>query len=255
MSLFVNYPHHSASSINSFIEYRPKWFLEKFRGIRMPGNAAMHRGTAVEHGLNHFFKEQCSYDDAQAEGLKKFNELCLTLTPDPEMTASIKPCVLAAIQHFDNDDHPWCSYTPVMQGAFLQNIEELDLPIKGYFDYLWKDDEIIKQATDLKCVNKTPPQLKQSYIIQGALYRHITKAPVEFVFIIPLKKEVKVHTIKITDEDYEWGMRQIRNYGAVIERIIKLPIDQSILADCFVPNPAEFYNDVELLMTMNEFGL
>ena len=247
--------HHSASSINSFIEYRSKWYINKIKGIKLPFGHAAARGTACEHGMNHFLSVSKNIDECVSEALKKFTSETMGLSDNFDIRQSIGRCVSAGIESFkqrgyDDDETR-------LQEKISITLDGCSLPTIGYLDYL-RPDRVI----DNKCVSKTPSMTKdkkrhvhkQAYVLQGAIYWAATGLKPYFHYVIPLKDEVKIVEAVVTDDDLEWGIKYATKAAQMMERIYENPIDGSLMDAFFLPNADALFGD-EIGTILSEFDL
>ena len=247
--------HHSASTINSFIEYRTKWYLNKIRGIKMPFSHAAARGTACEHGMNHYLTVSKNIDECVSEALKKYTESSLGLADNFDIRQSIGRCVSAGIESFKKRGYDDGNTT--LQNSISVFLDGCSLPTTGYLDYL-RPDRVI----DNKCVAKTPTmtkdkkhyQHKQAYIIQGAIYWKATGLKPYFHYVIPLKDEVKVVEEVVSNDDLEWGLKYATKAAQTLEKIYENPISGDLMEAFFFPNADALFGD-EIGKILSEFGL
>jgi len=247
---------HSASALNNFIENRTGWFVDKILSERGPGNGYMFRGTAVEHGINVWLEKDASLDECIAEAIKKFNDEALGASGSEifDCRQSIAPCVKRGIESFKNgylSKHE----KPTMQQTIEFTFKGCKKPVFGYMDYLFDGEFVV----DNKVVSRTPSSLKQAYVLQGSIYRKATGLPVEFHFITPPMKtkgsDVKI--IRLTDEEYDFGLRLAHRACLAIENIFDNihRLDYDLLMSLFFINPDSFYNEKEMAIMLNKFNL
>lgn len=250
------FKRHSASQINSFNGYRTDWAMERIFGISSyEDNVDTARGKAVEEGLNHYIRGvQLHVDDeGNPTGNKNINECCAyavnvfkdlvkNINSDKklEYTQSITPCVNASCLYF-SEKYPIRELG--MQNSFEIEMPGCEYPLVGYLDYKDSNNKII---IDKKVKAKTPSELPQGYIVQGALYRYATGVKhIEFNFSIPLKTQPeKIVPLKLTDAQYEWGLKLAFSTAKAIEKVHEAAqgMDLQTLKSFFMPNPESFYD-------------
>jgi hypothetical protein len=219
--------HFSPSTINSFIEYRPQWFLNKIVKAPFIGSPAMYRGTTVEDGVNMFVERRerwaptiQSGDDELIEECCKFAEgefkrRCLEGGDDPKaLIDSIQPACYTAINHFIPI---WGDWIPAMQHKISTKLTGVETPIIGYLDYL-----LPNVIQDLKVVGRSTKEIKQGYCIQGAIYNHALGLPVEFHYTVPLKTKTTVTVLKLQPNAMKWHLEYATMAAQRLETIYKV---------------------------------
>jgi hypothetical protein len=245
-----NFHHHSASSVNGFIENRFTWYLKKVRGMKIPGNPAMCRGTAVEAGINHYITDpEGNIDKACEVAIKSFKEETAAMLVMPEMRTSIPLCVKEGIKSvMENYGSEGCS----LQEKVEINLPGLQYPTLGYLDWRWKNKKLV---VDNKVTGKKPSELKQSYKVQGALYKHATGDAVQFHFIICSEKNVvKTHIIPITEADYSYGMRLYTLAAKAVEIVLDMHLTFEEVNALWFGDPSKSWNEDEARIVMRELG-
>ncbi len=206
-------PHLSASTVNKFIEDRYGFYQSKVIGERFKPNVKMARGTAVEHGVNLFVTGTNTMLVEMAIG--KFDEEVNGIECDPqelkEVRDSIPGLLNLAIDHYRE---AFAFSNPEIQSKISAKLPGVSRELTGYLDYLVPK----KVVRDCKVVGVTPSKLKQGYIIQGSLYKFSTGLDVVFDFFVANKKPV-VKSIKLTDNDYAFGLSYLIEACKVIEEI------------------------------------
>jgi len=212
---FAGVKHLSVSTVNSFISYKSNFIENKMKGQPFRPSANMARGTAVEHGLNTYIKG-AGIETAVLEAQTNFKN---SLVKDKfnqqkadDLYPSIEGCVLEACRHYKSFLK---NGAPQMQERFEVQLDGIKRPIVGYLDYLF--DECIR---DLKCVSKTPSYgLSQGYKIQGAVYKKVYGVDVYFDHIVA-NKEPKAVPVKLTDQDYSFGLNYFVKAAQALERML-----------------------------------
>lgn len=243
--------HHSASSINSFIEYRPDWFLARIRGIYSKAGVAASRGTAVEAGINHYIEqEKGDVKECIKHALEVYTKDSIGSPENFDIRQSIGPCVIAGVQSFE--DRGYIVNPPKLQAEINCKLPGCKKGVYGKLDYLF-DDSVV----DNKVTAKTPSALKQGYVLQGAIYRFATDLPVRFHFIIPQKTGVKIKEIELTDDDYAFGLelatKAAQNIELIFDRISEF--DGSLLEALFFTNPSAVWDYTTKQLHSEQFGI
>lgn len=249
--------HHSPSTCNSFIEYRHQWFLQKIRGLRLPGSHPMARGKAVEEGINFYLKnEGAEFVDCIKAGIELWDKEIIALGDNLEFRQSLGPCIKEGIKFFQSKGYD--DGMTVTQAEIKVTLGKCKLPFKGFLDFL--RPEIL---LDTKCVGKTPSmdkatglyKQKQGYCLQAAVYQAATGLDPCFIYIIPLAKEIKVIEAPFSQSDLDWGLNLATRAAEAIETIISTPIEGSLFQALMFPNPDAIYGQDNLNIVLGEFGL
>lgn len=240
----------SASSINEFITNRSMWFAKKFQGLKTPGSLPMARGRAVESGINYFLSQDNpditkSIEAAMAE----YNKSTELLEDDISFRQTIAPLVVLGTNHFFSVSEALKS-KPIQQHKLEFSIGSNILPIIGYLDYIWPS----RCIRDCKVTGKKPSGLMDSYKIQGALYKYATNLPVVFTFIIATK-EPSVLEIKLSEEDYKWGISVAKKAAEAIQTILDNPIDGRLVEAFMFPNTDAGYSKDDVNLILNHYHI
>lgn len=247
---------HSASAINSFIEYRSEWAMQRiFKCSKFKENLDTARGKAIEEGINFFIDGVQKMTDENGErigspnpdrcaehAVKIFTNLTETIESEKKIDymQSIYPSVTEAVASYQAKYNVKNLKKQVKIEGKLPGCR---LPILGYLDY----EETGIRVIDNKVKGKTPSSLPQGYIIQGGIYNHITGLPVEFHFEIPLKKETKMLVLKLSKEEAEYGLKMACEAAKSIEKIFdgiaSGLFDYDMLKSIFFPNMASVFGE------------
>lgn len=179
----IDFKRHSPSSLNSFAASPALFVLEKLIGIRQPGNAPMHRGTAIEDGVTHgLLNPKAPLAECHSVALKKYDTIT-ALSSDtrreeyrqaiPDMVDS----ALAELRPYGVPSH--------CQSFIEWKPEGLKWPIVGYSDYHWEDHNI---TADLKTTEKLPSSVKVSHAKQISLYVTSDNADARICYCTPKKR-------------------------------------------------------------------
>lgn len=249
--------HHSPSTVNSFIEYRHQWYIQKIKGIRFPGSHAMARGKAVEQGINHYLENDSpTIEECIAAGIKLWSEEIIALGDDFDIRQTLGPSIKAAIKHFSEKGYD--DGNTKTQQEIRVTLPGCELPFKGYMDFLRPDILL-----DTKCVGRTPTwdksnqcyKQKQGYTLQAAIYQKATGLNPVFIYIIPLKEGVKVIEAPFLQSELDWGLKLASKAAQAIEQIISNPLDGDLMQAFMFPNPDAIYGGESLNLTLSQFGL
>lgn len=212
---FDKMKHLSVSTVNSFISYKSNFIESKLKGKPFRPSANMARGTAVEAGLNAYMNGagiETAVLQAHTVYKNELEQNKFDKEKADTLYSTIEGCVLAACSHYK----PIIAEKgrPLMQEKFEVKISGIKRPIVGYLDYKFAD-----QIDDLKCVSKSPYGLSQGYKIQGSVYRHVYDNDVFFNHVVATK-DPKVVPIKLTDNDYTFGLNYFIKAAIALEEMI-----------------------------------
>lgn len=240
----------SASQINEFITNRSMWFAKKFRGLKTPMNLPMARGRAVEAGINYFVSNDKSDITAAVKAaMDEYDKASSGLVDDLTFRQSIGPTTTKMISHFNSICETLKS-KPRIQEKIEIYLDGCSIPLTGYLDYIW-DARCVR---DCKVTGKTPSELTDAYKIQGAIYRHVTKLPVVFTFGI-CKKEFDIKEIKLSEDDFMWGLKIATKAAQAIEKIVSTPIDGELIEAFLFPNTDAGYSKEDVNLILKEYGV
>ncbi len=157
--------HLSPSSIHAFAMSPALWVMERLLKQFSPPSAAMHRGTASEHGIVAGLMEPTKDIDECVElATSKYRSL-VALSSDPNVdteAALIPGIVKLGIQELRPYGIP--SHT---QGRIEHNFEGLSVPVVGIYDIRWEQHG---RLLDIKTTGKMPSQIKLSHAEQVSFY-------------------------------------------------------------------------------------
>lgn len=260
---------HSASQLTSFLEYRTDWFMERIAGIKkFEENINTARGKAIESAINFFLYGFQDIRDDKGEPLgsrdmtecirhaiSEWDRYTENIQDDKklEYKQSIGPAVDAAIGSFRDK---YDIRKLVMQHNINITLDGCSKPLTGFLDYVQFDPRH-GLVIDNKVSGRTPSQLSQAYQIQGSIYRKATGLPVEFHFVIPLKKGPEIKVIRLSDAEYEYGLNLATKAALAIEQIFSdiQNIEYNTLRALFFPNPDAYYDQNKAREVRKYFGI
>lgn len=240
--------NYSPSSVNAFIEYRHRFYMEKVLGMISPSSLDMERGKSVEAAINAIYMGRDKIGAINyVLGEWDISTIGMGEKEDrDEKRATIEPLVEAGLtalaKHGQFKGH---------QRRIKADIEGFSLPWVGYVDYDFQDDVII----DLKVTGKTPPSMPGSHARQGAFYHKNTEGNKKtiFLYLIPLKKEIKVVEHELTDIDRHYNY--LMKAGQVMDRLLGIS-NGKLLEDIFFPNLSCFtLNDKEMKKNVDDIWI
>ena len=163
--MIPTYVHHSPSGLNMFAASPAMFVLERVLGFKQTVGAPAHRGTAVEAGvalglMNGGVSEQECIDAAYTA-----YDTVSALSPDDrkeKYRATIPDMVAMALDELRQYGKPTS-----VQGFIEWKPEGLQLPVIGYYDFIWEDKGIV---VDLKTTERMPGEIKIPHARQVSLY-------------------------------------------------------------------------------------
>ena len=161
----INYEHHSPSSLNLFAASPSMWVLEKILGLKQPGSAVMHRGTAIEAGVAYGLgNPQANDKDSIKTALSRYD--LLTAMSGDARREKYRDDIPDMVTQALDELRPYGVPTDA-QGLVTWHPDGLRYPIIGYYDFKWEHDGIM---VDLKTTDKMPAKIKAGHARQVAMY-------------------------------------------------------------------------------------
>jgi hypothetical protein len=186
--------HFSHSSLDLARNDLGLWVLRYLFKVYDPGNAAMERGKAVEHGcyIGHTGSE---FDDPIEEAVREFNKataLGVSGEARDRERANIPLMVQQYLDLFDGN-------LPTLEG-FQRRIEVevpgCPIPVIGYTDFDFED-----VIVDLKTTTRLPSAISAAHRRQGAIYSRASgNRGVDFIYLTP--KKAARYQLENSDQDW-----------------------------------------------------
>lgn len=225
----MKYVRHSPSALNLFSSCPSMFVLEKILGQRIPGGAAMHRGTAVEAGVAYGLENiDAPLADCVQIAEDKFRDL-MALRHDARRE-KIEDGIAAMVERALNELRPYGKPSST-QGFIEWKPEDLQYPIVGYYDFLWEQHGIV---VDLKTTEKLPSAVKNSHARQVALYTGGNLAG-RLAYVTPIKSAV-------------YGLENVGEHRSTLhrmaqacERFLALSDDPQFFVSITAPDLESFY--------------
>jgi hypothetical protein len=226
----MKYLRHSPSALNLFAASPALFVLEKLLGHRQPGNAPMHRGTAVEDGVTFgLMNPEASYEDCTAVAFTKYDTIS-ALSGDArreDYRKTIPDMVTMALKELRPYGIPSDYQKPVTWQP-----DGLKYPIFGYLDYHWADHNI---TVDLKTTEKMPSAVKVPHARQVSLYVTSNNAAARVSYITPKKHA----TYAIDNVDAH--RKALHQMALRCEAFLALSEDPQFFINITVPDLESFY--------------
>ena len=213
----------SYSQLTDFAFNRAGWALRRIFGYEFPTNAAAVRGSAVESGLNMLFNGLPLDDYVRDDGKSKKGVSALVIEQfldnvkniqDKNITTELNNTV-ALLQstwmYFQEKKFKLLDYQQKIEFTML------DIPIIGYTDFHFEDEETKEDFyIDLKTTKRKPNKLGLSHAMQQSFYAKATNARQELLYAI-------VHNTKnnIDTEMLPMAVKDTKTPLLVAEHMIK----------------------------------
>ena len=171
----------SFSTLDQFHKYPCQWVLRKIFKEKLPSNAAMERGTAIELGISTMFIQKFPIGKAIETALHSFDKLCPKDDKNREAErALIEPAIAIGYEELKpkGEFKGW-------QPQF--NFEIKGLPFVGYEDFHFETEDKEDIYVDLKSTKRKPNPFPTSHLIQQSLYRKASNSRCMNLYVISLK--------------------------------------------------------------------
>ena len=172
----------SFSTLDQFHKYPCQWVLRKIFKEKLPSNAAMERGTAIELGIAQMFIKNIPWSNAVSLAQGNFDDHC----PKPWTNKHIEErgLIPQAIEVGYEELYP--------KGVFKRwqpqfNFEIKGLPFVGYEDFHFETEDKEDIYIDLKSTKRKPNPFPTSHLIQQSLYRKASNTRCMNLYIVSLK--------------------------------------------------------------------
>ena len=238
-------PKVSPSQIGNYTSRRSRWVIEKiFKKIVTVG-ASAHRGTIIEHGIEHFFSmDKLKTGDKITEsvdvGVKKFDEKCRGMMKYEEERNFIEPCIRKGIDEF-------------RKFSLLQFQAELHLDLNGYnvygySDFVFQDDVVSDRfVVDLKTTKKTPYKINNQHCRQVSIYAKSLECKGKLMYLIPKKSGI-VDVQWVDVDDQEKYLTQVKDILKSMDLLLWNCDDKYQVANMCPPDVDDWiWNDEQLV--------
>lgn len=231
----MSFDHLSVSHANDFIERRPKWYATRIMGVRFPATPDMHRGSAVEAGIQHGLSEACDDPlEAAAIAIAKFDELTEGMAGAEACRDDIDRLVTAGLDAMANliaQHGPVKTYQQKVECRLFAN----GYPWLGYTDFVMADGTVV----DLKVTRATKSALPGGWGRQLAFYSYALEAPAKVLMLVPLRTKVGVSTFDLPEIMARIYLGQLRDAERAIATILEVGADK--IAAAFLPDPESYW--------------
>ena len=227
--MIESYTRHSPSSLNLFAAEPAMFVLEKVLGQRQTVGVPAHRGVAVEEGVAYgLIHPDADLEDCYKEALLKYD--MITALSGDDRKSKYRQNVPGMVGMALAELRPYGVPTKV-QGYIEWHPHGLQLPIVGYYDFMWEYDGIV---VDLKTSERMPSEIKIAHARQVSLYCSDNHEG-RLTYCTP--KKVQTFRLDETKRHREALFR----IAQTVERFLSLSDSPLALADLVVPNLDSFY--------------
>lgn len=221
--------HFSHSSLDLARNDLGLWVLRYLFKVYDPGNAAMERGKAVEHGcyIGHTGSE---FDDPIEEAVREFNKATALGVAGEARDRERENIPLMVQQYLDLFD----GNLPTLEG-FQRRIEVevpgCPIPVIGYTDFDFED-----VIVDLKTTTRLPSAISAAHRRQGAIYSRASgNRGVDFIYLTPRKAA----RYQLENSDQDW-LEVCETAHRVLRFLEKFETREEV-ASVVIPNFDTFY--------------
>ena len=221
--------HFSHSSLDLARNDLGLWVLRYLFKVYDPGNAAMERGKAVEHGcyIGHTGSE---FDDPIEEAVREFNKATALGVAGEARDRERENIPLMVQQYLDLFD----GNLPTLEG-FQRRIEVevpgCPIPVIGYTDFDFED-----VIVDLKTTTRLPSAISAAHRRQGAIYSRASgNRGVDFIYLTPRKAA----RYQLENSDQDW-LEVCETAHRVLRFLDKFETPEEV-ASVVIPNFDTFY--------------
>ena len=161
----IEYNHHSPSSLNQFAASPALFVLERVLGLKQVVGSPAHRGVGVEAGVSYGLINPKAGDKECIKAAYTAYDTVSALSPD-ERKEKYRDDIPDMVAMALDELRPYGQPTSV-QGHITREFEGLQLPILGYYDFIWEDKGVV---VDLKTTQAMPSEIKIPHARQVSLY-------------------------------------------------------------------------------------
>jgi hypothetical protein len=211
--------HLSPSALNCWRETPGLWCLRYLAGVRDETNAAMHRGTSVERGLDAML-HGASPEDAHKFAINEFDRLFTgVLSDEIEAERELIPGMVKQC-HKWRDDMKEAGALPDLAATQLRVetwLDGVDIPVIGYVDFTFMDGPDI----DLKTTKRCPSEPSANHLRQVALYHKARQRPAALLYVT--EKRFAFYAPPVSD--LEAAIAELTSAGRSLELFLSMMPD------------------------------
>jgi hypothetical protein len=227
--MIENYKHHSPSSLNLFAAEPAMWVLEKVLEQKQTVGVPAHRGVGVEDGVAHGLKNPDAPEKTCIAIAQSKYDLITAMSSD-ERRQKYRDTIPDMVVQALDELRPY-GIPSATQGQIEYRPEGLQLPIMGYYDFLWEDKGLI---VDLKTTERMPSEIKIPHARQVALYSGDNHDG-RLTYVTPKKCQ----TYQL--ENIREHRQALLNIAKKVENFLGLSDDPKFFLSITVPDLDSFY--------------
>jgi hypothetical protein len=225
----IDYKHHSPSSLNQFAASPALFVLERILGLKQVVGSPAHRGVGVEAGVSYGLMNPDASEKECIKAAYTAYDTVSALSPD-ERKERYRDNIPEMLTMALDELRPYGRPTSV-QGHIDHTFSELQLPIVGYYDFIWEDKGIV---VDLKTTERMPSEIKIPHARQVSLYCSDNQEG-RLTYTTP-KKCV---TYKL--ENNREHLKALIQLGQKVENFLSLSDDPGFFTSIVAPDLESFY--------------
>ncbi len=227
--MIPGYLHHSPSSLNQFAASPALFVLERVLGLKQVVGAPAHRGVGVEAGVAVGLMNPKASDKACVEAAYTAYDTVSALSPD-DRKERYRENIPDMVKQVLVELRPYGKPTAV-QGHIDRIVPGVQLPIVGYYDFIWEDKGIV---IDLKTTERMPSEIKIPHARQVSFYAGDNQQG-RLCYVTP--KKSAVYQLENVREHHEALIRMAKT----VEKFLSLSDDPMFFTSITVPDLESFY--------------
>ena len=223
--------HLSPSSCNLFEASPAAFVMQKCMKTSSEVGAAAHRGTSVEAGIVHGLTTGAHVQECMQVASKEFWRLT-ALSIDPRRDkedAAVPEMVKVGLEELKAYGKPTST-----QGKIEYHVEDLAVPLIGYYDLQWDDKKIL---IDLKTTHALPSKISNKHARQVALYCAAKGGDVDGRLTYVTPKKAATYRLENISEH----VKSLERIALTIQNFLSISDDPRVLARYCVPDRDSFY--------------
>ena len=231
--------HLSASHLNKAQASLAAWFVSYIEKYYEPTNAAMARGTCVEHGVGAALKAAAEDEFidigefALEAAIKEFNKKT-ALGVDQEKRDKELKAIPGYVEQTLEAMKPYGTPSGYQEKISIE-LEGVPVPIIGYTDFTFDD---VGKIPDLKTTGRLPSAIPAPHKRQGAIYQAAkSNHAIEFMYATP--KKHAVYTLE--PEDAKQSLEEVRQIAMRLVRFMDQFETKEEMAKVIIPDYDSFY--------------
>jgi hypothetical protein len=203
--------------------------LERVLGLKQVVGAPAHRGVGVEAGVSYGLMNPEADEKECAKAAYTAYDTVSALSPD-ERKEKYRDNIPDMVAQALNELRPYGKPTAV-QGYIDRIVPGVQLPIVGYFDFLFEDKGLV---IDLKTTERMPVEIKIPHARQVAFYTSDNHEG-RLTYVTP--KKCVTYQLENMREHYDALIKMAKT----VEKFLSLSDDPAFFTSITVPDLESFY--------------